>query len=123
MIDLLMIDLLMNILMEELNDQAMVYVHMIHIDPVKACRVLVRYRRSLEAADFLQNVIYINTTLTETESVERFTTLAGLYGELGMRRKEAFCYRIAAMQSVIPSNPVGEDLMSSILLASLSLFV
>ena len=74
---------------------------------LKACRALAPDpRRRLEAADFLQNVVYIGVTLSEEESVARFSTLAALYADIGMRRKAAFCYRIAALQCVIPTNPV-----------------
>lgn len=38
---------------------------------------------SLHASSFLQNVIFINLTLSEQEKIQRFDTLAELYKEIG----------------------------------------
>ncbi|ELU16047.1 hypothetical protein CAPTEDRAFT_114828 [Capitella teleta] len=73
---------------------------------LKACRVLVTQNKYLAAADFLQNVVYINIIMiTEEEKTNRFSVLAELYDQLGMHRKAGFFRRISAMQSVSPANP------------------
>lgn len=49
----------------------------------KAARIAVEQNNSLHASSFLQNVIFINLTLSEQEKIQRFDTLAELYKEIG----------------------------------------
>ncbi|XP_026321258.1 protein brunelleschi [Hyposmocoma kahamanoa] len=71
----------------------------------KAARIAIEQNNSLHASSFLQNVIFINLTLSEQEKIQRFDTLADLYKEIGFLRKSAFCQRLAATRQVSPSNP------------------
>ncbi|XP_008196943.1 protein brunelleschi [Tribolium castaneum] len=71
----------------------------------KAARIAVEQNHSLQAASFLQNVVYINLTLSEQEKIQRFETLAELYTQIGFTRKAAFCQRLAATRYVSPQNP------------------
>lgn len=71
----------------------------------KAARIAVEQNHALQAASFLQNVVYINLTLSEQEKIQRFETLADLYTQIGFKRKAAFCLRLAATRYVSPTNP------------------
>ncbi|KAK4874594.1 hypothetical protein RN001_013954 [Aquatica leii] len=71
----------------------------------KAARISVEQNHSLQAASFLQNVVFINLTLSEQEKIQRFETLSDLYMEIGFIRKAAFCQRLAATRHVSPQNP------------------
>ncbi|GBP40013.1 Protein brunelleschi [Eumeta japonica] len=71
----------------------------------KGARIAVEQNNSLNAAGFLQNVVFINLTLSEQEKIQRFDTIAELYKEIGFLRKAAFCQRLAATRQVCPSNP------------------
>lgn len=62
----------------------------------KAARIAVEQNYALQAASFLQNVVYINLSLSEQEKIQRFETLADLYTQIGFNRKAAFCLRLAA---------------------------
>ncbi|CAH1976189.1 unnamed protein product [Acanthoscelides obtectus] len=66
----------------------------------KAARIAVEQNHALQAATFLQNVVYINLTLSEQEKIDRFETLADLYTQIGFARKAAFCLRFAATRYV-----------------------
>lgn len=70
----------------------------------KAARISVEQNHSLQAASFLQNVVYINLTLSEQEKIQRFETLSDLYTQIGFTRKAAFCQRMAATRYVSPQN-------------------
>lgn len=70
----------------------------------KAARIAVEQNHPLQAASFLQNVVYINLALTEQEKIERFETLADLYVQIGFMRKASFCQRLAATRYVSPQN-------------------
>lgn len=70
----------------------------------KAARISVEQNHSLQAASFLQNVVYINLTLSEQEKIQRFETLSDLYTQIGFSRKAAFCQRLAASRYVSPQN-------------------
>ncbi|CAC5387200.1 TRAPPC9 [Mytilus coruscus] len=63
------------------------------------------HMKLLQAADFLQNVVYINIQSTDEDKIDRYCTLSQLYSQLGFLRKAAFFRRIAAMQCVTPQNP------------------
>ena len=67
---------------------------------LKATKILAKFNRRLEAADFLQNTIYIGIKLEPDREIERLSTLAELYGMIGFKRKEAFYKRVAAMYCV-----------------------
>lgn len=71
----------------------------------KAARIAVEQNNSLRASSFLQNVVFINLTLSEQEKIQRFDTLADLYKEIGFLRKVAFCQRLAATRQVSQNNP------------------
>ncbi|KAF5285809.1 hypothetical protein FQA39_LY04270 [Lamprigera yunnana] len=71
----------------------------------KAARISVEQNHFLQAASFLQNVVFINLTLSEQEKIQRFETLSDLYLQIGFTRKAAFCQRLAAMRHVSPQNP------------------
>lgn len=62
----------------------------------KAARIAVEQNHALQAASFLQNVVYINLSLSEQEKIQRFETLSDLYTQIGFNRKAAFCLRLAA---------------------------
>ena len=67
---------------------------------MKATKILAKFGHRLEASDFLQNTIYIGIKLEPDREIERLSTLAELYGEIGFKRKEAFYKRVAAMYCV-----------------------
>ncbi|KAJ8925963.1 hypothetical protein NQ315_009816 [Exocentrus adspersus] len=71
----------------------------------KAARIAVEQNHALQAASFLQNVVYINLALSEQEKIQRFETLADLYTQIGFQRKAALCLRLAATRYVSPQNP------------------
>ncbi|XP_022916295.2 protein brunelleschi [Onthophagus taurus] len=70
----------------------------------KAARISVEQNHSLQAASFLQNVVFINLTLSEQEKIQRFETLSDLYTQIGFNRKASFCQRLAATRYVSPQN-------------------
>lgn len=70
----------------------------------KAARISVEQNHSLQAASFLQNVVFINLTLSEQEKIQRFETLSDLYTQIGFIRKASFCQRLAATRYVSPQN-------------------
>ncbi|XP_070534446.1 trafficking protein particle complex subunit 9-like [Ptychodera flava] len=72
---------------------------------IKATRVLIQQNKYLEASDFLQNVVYINLSLSDEEKIQRYSTLSVLYSQIGFHRKASFYKRVAAMQCVSPQNP------------------
>uniref|UniRef100_UPI00359002C1 trafficking protein particle complex subunit 9 isoform X2 n=1 Tax=Myxine glutinosa TaxID=7769 RepID=UPI00359002C1 len=72
---------------------------------IKAVRVLALQKKRSEAADFLQNAIYIHVDVTEDERIQRYSVLSELYERIGFRRKAAFFKRISAMQCVRAALP------------------
>ena len=52
---------------------------------LKATKILAKFNRRLEAADFLQNTIYIGIKLEPDREIERLSTLAELYGMIGFK--------------------------------------
>ncbi|XP_071952255.1 trafficking protein particle complex subunit 9-like [Antedon mediterranea] len=72
---------------------------------IKATQVIIMQQKKLEAAEFLQNVVYINLNLSDSEKVERYSALSHLFSEIGFKRKASFFKRVAAMQCVSPNNP------------------
>ncbi|XP_068618004.1 protein brunelleschi [Battus philenor] len=71
----------------------------------KAARIAVEQNNSLLTSSFLQNVNYINLTLSEQEKIQRFDTMAEIYKEIGFLRKAAFYQRLAATRQVSANNP------------------
>ncbi|GAB6019419.1 hypothetical protein CHUAL_001000 [Chamberlinius hualienensis] len=69
---------------------------------IKAYRFLVRQKKYLQAAEFLQNAVFLNLQLTEEEKIRRFSELSLLYKQIGFLRKAAFFKRVAAMRCVTP---------------------
>lgn len=65
---------------------------------IKATQVLIQQKKKMEAADFLQNIVYINLNVTIHEKVQRYVALSRLYDMIGFHRKAAFFKRVAAMQ-------------------------
>ncbi|PFX14220.1 trafficking protein particle complex subunit 9-like [Stylophora pistillata] len=72
---------------------------------LKFTRLLIIYKRRIEASVALQNSLSVNVFLTEQEKIQRYSTAAVLYDELGFKRKAGFFGRIAAMQCVTPQLP------------------
>ena len=72
---------------------------------VKAVHVLTEQKNFLVAAEFLQNLTFINLNMNETEKIHRFAALSRLYHKIGFKRKGAFFLRVAAMRCVAPQNP------------------
>lgn len=70
----------------------------------KATRISIEQNCSLQAASFLNNVVFINLKMTEREKIERFTTLADLFTSFGFIRKASFCTRLAATRYVSQHN-------------------
>jgi len=72
---------------------------------VKAVAVLTELENHLTAAEFLQNMVFINLNMNDREKVRRFAALSSLYAGIGFDRKAAFFLRVAAMRCVGPQNP------------------
>ncbi len=72
---------------------------------IKAVRVLTEQCNYLLAAEFLQNIVFINLQMNDEEKIQRFSALAKLYEDIGFKRKAAFFLRVAAMRCVAPQNP------------------
>lgn len=49
---------------------------------------------------FLQNILYINLSMSESERVKRFEVITELYQQIGYQRKAAFFQRLAALKHV-----------------------
>jgi len=71
---------------------------------IKAVQVLSEQKDYLTAAEFLQNIVFINLQINDEEKIQRFTALATLYRNIGFHRKAAFFLRVAAMRCVAPQN-------------------
>ncbi|CAD6203093.1 GSCOCG00009729001-RA-CDS [Cotesia congregata] len=71
----------------------------------KATRISIEQNSPLQAACFLNNVVFNHINLSEQEKIERFTKLAELYSSFGFSRKASFCMRLAALRYVSPNNP------------------
>ncbi|XP_030380620.1 protein brunelleschi [Scaptodrosophila lebanonensis] len=67
---------------------------------LKATRVCIEQNRPLDVAMFLQNILYINLSMTEAERVKRFEIITELYQQIGYQRKAAFFQRLAALKHV-----------------------
>ncbi|XP_062121114.1 protein brunelleschi [Drosophila sulfurigaster albostrigata] len=67
---------------------------------LKATRICIEQNRPLDVAMFLQNILYINLSLSEAERVKRFEIMTELYQQIGYQRKAAFFQRLAALKHV-----------------------
>ncbi|KAH8378403.1 hypothetical protein KR093_011176 [Drosophila rubida] len=67
---------------------------------LKATRICIEQNRPLDVAMFLQNILYINLSLSEAERVKRFEIITELYQQIGYQRKAAFFQRLAALKHV-----------------------
>ncbi|RMX55514.1 hypothetical protein pdam_00024127 [Pocillopora damicornis] len=67
---------------------------------LKFTRLLITYKRRIDASVALQNSLSVTVSLTEQEKIQRYSAAAVLYDELGFQRKAGFFSRIAAMQCV-----------------------
>ena len=72
---------------------------------VKAVHVLTEQKNFVVAAEFLQNLVFINLNMNDHEKIHRFAALSRLYLKIGFQRKAAFFLRVAAMRCVAPQNP------------------
>ena len=72
---------------------------------IKAVQVLIEQRNFVLAAEFLQNLVFINLNMNDEEKIHRFSALANLYSRIGFHRKAAFFLRVSAMRCVAPQNP------------------
>ncbi|KAK9505487.1 hypothetical protein O3M35_009531 [Rhynocoris fuscipes] len=87
----------------------------------KAARVAIELNMVLQAAFFLQNIIFINLNLPEDEKIQKLMTLSDLYIKLGFRRKSSFYQRLAATYYVSARNPNTDwDQCYNLMLQSLS---
>uniref|UniRef100_A0A1B0G2Q9 Protein brunelleschi n=1 Tax=Glossina morsitans morsitans TaxID=37546 RepID=A0A1B0G2Q9_GLOMM len=66
----------------------------------KAARISIEQNRPLDVAMVLQNVLYINHSLTEKELIRMFEMMTALYQQVGYMRKAAFFQRLAALKHV-----------------------
>ncbi|KAH8249066.1 hypothetical protein KR032_005610 [Drosophila birchii] len=67
---------------------------------LKASRICIEQNRPLDVAMFLQNILYINLSMSEAEKVKRFEIITELYQQIGYQRKAAYFQRLAALQHV-----------------------
>ncbi|EDX05640.1 GD21691 [Drosophila simulans] len=67
---------------------------------LKASRICIEQNRPLDVAMFLQNILYINLSMSEAERVKRFEVITDLYQQIGYQRKAAFFQRLAALKHV-----------------------
>jgi len=67
---------------------------------LKASRICIEQNRPLDVAMFLQNILYINLSMSEAERVKRFEIITELYQQIGYQRKAAFFQRLAALKHV-----------------------
>lgn len=72
---------------------------------IKAVQVLIEQHNYVLAAEFLQNLVFINLNMNDEEKIHRFSALANLYYRIGFHRKAAFFLRVSAMRCVAPQNP------------------
>ncbi|CAD7000073.1 unnamed protein product [Ceratitis capitata] len=72
---------------------------------LKAARICIEQNRPLDVAMFLQNILYLNVSMSEPERVKRFEVITDLYHQIGYRRKAAFFQRLAALKYVQQGNP------------------
>ncbi|EDW02773.1 protein brunelleschi [Drosophila grimshawi] len=67
---------------------------------LKATRICIEQNSPLDVAMFLQNILYINLSMSEPERVKQFEIITELYQQIGYQRKAAFFQRLAALKHV-----------------------
>ncbi|XP_063989770.1 protein brunelleschi [Diachasmimorpha longicaudata] len=71
----------------------------------KATRISIEQNRTLQAASFLNNVVFNNIDWSEQEKIDRFTKLSELFSTVGFARKASFCMRLAGTRHISQKNP------------------
>lgn len=71
----------------------------------KATRISIEQNCTIQAAAFLNNVVFNNIDWSEQEKIERFTKLSELFSTVGFARKASFCMRLAATRHISQKNP------------------
>ena len=66
----------------------------------KAARVLTMMEKYMNAAEFIQNAVFISLNQSNEEQIHRLMVISGLYTEIGFHRKSAFYLRFAALKAV-----------------------
>ncbi|SPP79453.1 protein brunelleschi [Drosophila guanche] len=79
---------------------------------LKASRICIEQNRPLDVAMFLQNILYINLSMSEPERVKRFEIITDLYQQIGYQRKAAFFQRLAALKHVQQGSQAPDWLQS-----------
>ena len=64
----------------------------------KAARIFIEQNRPLDVAMCLQNILYVNHSMTEPDRIKSFEVMTSLYQQIGYRRKAAFFQRLAALK-------------------------
>lgn len=64
----------------------------------KAARIFIEQNRPLDVAMCLQNILYVNHSMTEADRIKSFEVMTSLYQQIGYRRKAAFFQRLAALK-------------------------
>lgn len=87
----------------------------------KAARIAVELNMIIHAANFLQNIVFINLALPEEQKIQRLMTLSDLYTKMGFMRKASFYQRLAASRYVSARNPQTDwDQCYSLMIQSLT---
>ena len=66
----------------------------------KAARVMTLLDQYMNAAEFIQNAVFISLNQSNDEQIERLNVISNLYTEIGFHRKAAFYKRFAALKAV-----------------------
>lgn len=66
----------------------------------KAARVLTMMEKFMNAAEFIQNAVFISLNQSNEEQIHRLMVISTLYTEIGFHRKSAFYLRFAALKAV-----------------------
>lgn len=66
----------------------------------KAARVMTLMDQCMNAAEFIQNAVFISLNQSNDEQIERLNVISNLYTEIGFHRKAAFYKRFAALKAV-----------------------
>lgn len=70
----------------------------------KAARIFIEQNRHLDVAICLQNILYINHSMTKMDSIKSMEVMTSLYQQIGYRRKAAFFQQLAALKHVHPNS-------------------
>lgn len=66
----------------------------------KAARVMTFLDQHMNAAEFIQNAVFISLNQSNDEQIERLNVISNLYTDIGFHRKAAFYKRFAALKAV-----------------------